>query len=219
MTLPAATLFPQALLPLYIFEPRYRQMLADVLESHRMFVVAMQKPGCIREVPLPVAGIGLVRMCVQHPDGTSHLLLQGLARVALGETLRYKPYRLQQVRLLPSEPASTDHCQCLLQQIRDLVQRRLRLGLPVPPTATWSDPDELIPLTPCTDVMASILESIMGLKNPDFVADLLGATLVRQPEQRQTLLECLNVGERLRLLAAYLEQELARHGNQQEGMP
>ena len=33
MTLPNATLFPQALLPLYIFEPRYRQMLADALHS------------------------------------------------------------------------------------------------------------------------------------------------------------------------------------------
>ena len=34
MTLPNATLFPQALLPLYIFEPRYRRMLADTLASH-----------------------------------------------------------------------------------------------------------------------------------------------------------------------------------------
>jgi len=33
MTLPSATLFPQALLPLYIFEPRYRQMVADTLKS------------------------------------------------------------------------------------------------------------------------------------------------------------------------------------------
>ena len=36
MTLPNATLFPQALLPLYIFEPRHRQMLADALHSNRM---------------------------------------------------------------------------------------------------------------------------------------------------------------------------------------
>ena len=49
MTLPNATLFPQALLPLYIFEPRYRQMLADALHSNRMFSVAMQRPGNSRE--------------------------------------------------------------------------------------------------------------------------------------------------------------------------
>ena len=61
MTLPSATLFPQALLPLYIFEPRYRQMLADTLKHNRMFSVAMQKPGRTRETPCPVAGLGLIR--------------------------------------------------------------------------------------------------------------------------------------------------------------
>ena len=83
MTLPNATLFPQALLPLYIFEPRYRQMLADALHSTRMFSVAMQKPGSTRETPSPVAGLGLIRVSVGHRDGTSHLILQGLARVEL----------------------------------------------------------------------------------------------------------------------------------------
>ena len=64
MTLPSATLFPQALLPLYIFEPRYRQMLADMLRQDRMFTVAMQKPGRIRETPCAVAGLGLIRVSV-----------------------------------------------------------------------------------------------------------------------------------------------------------
>ena len=57
MTLPNATLFPQALLPLYIFEPRYRQMLADVLHTNRMFAVALQKPGRLREVPEESLGV------------------------------------------------------------------------------------------------------------------------------------------------------------------
>src|SRR6266849_10021499 len=98
MTLPNATLFPQALLPLYIFEPRYRQMLADALRSDRMFSVAMQKPGSRREIPSPVAGLGLIRVSVGHRDGTSHLILQGLARVELEETVRYRPYRVQRIR-------------------------------------------------------------------------------------------------------------------------
>jgi ATP-dependent Lon protease len=44
MTVANATLFPQALLPLHIFEPRFRRMLADSLRSHRMFALAMQRP-------------------------------------------------------------------------------------------------------------------------------------------------------------------------------
>src|SRR6266404_9564053 len=84
-SLPASTLFPQALLPLYIFEPRYRKMLADALRSDRMFSVAMQKPGRTREAPSPVAGLGLIRVSVGHNDGSSHLILQGLVRVELAE--------------------------------------------------------------------------------------------------------------------------------------
>src|ERR687884_501924 len=98
MVLPNAILFPQAMLPLYIFEPRYRQMLSDVLDSHRMFSIALQKPGRTRETPSPVAGLGLIRASVANRDGTSQLVLQGVARVQLAEPVRYKPYRVQKIR-------------------------------------------------------------------------------------------------------------------------
>jgi len=45
MPLPGAVLFPHALLPLYIFEPRYREMLAHALAHERMFCVALLRPG------------------------------------------------------------------------------------------------------------------------------------------------------------------------------
>ena len=48
MTLPNATLFPQAMMRLHIFEPRYRRMLEEVLHSRRMFIIAMRKPGSSR---------------------------------------------------------------------------------------------------------------------------------------------------------------------------
>ena len=55
MILRNATLFPGAILLLHIFEPYYRRMLSDVLESHWMFAVAMRRPGTGREVPMPLA--------------------------------------------------------------------------------------------------------------------------------------------------------------------
>src|ERR1044071_3407721 len=100
MTLPNATLFPQALLPLYIFEKRYRQMLADSLSTTRMFSIAMQKPARTRETPSSIASLGLIRVSVGHEDGTSHLILQGMPRVELEETICYKPYRIQRIRPL-----------------------------------------------------------------------------------------------------------------------
>src|SRR2546423_3598279 len=132
MTLPEATLFPQALLPLYIFEPRYRQMLADALHSNRMFSVAMQKPGSTRESPSPVAGLGLIRVSVAHRDGTSHLILQGLTRVELQETLRYKPYRVQRIRPLKTPPCDNVRVDALVAKGRELLEERIGLGVPFP---------------------------------------------------------------------------------------
>src|SRR5207302_8297171 len=132
MTLPNATLFPQALLPLYIFEPRYRQMLADALHSSRMFSVAMQKPGSSRESPSPIAGLGLIRVSVGHRDGTSHLILQGLARVELEELVRYKPYRIQKIRPLETPPCDNVTVDALVAKVRELLEERINLGIPLP---------------------------------------------------------------------------------------
>src|SRR5436190_15311954 len=130
MTLPNVTLFPQALLPLYIFEPRYRRMLADALDSHRMFSVAMRKPGGKREMPVPIAGLGLIRVSVGHNDGTSHLILQGLARVELKEAVLYKPYRIQRIRPLETPPCDNVKVDALVAKVRELLEERIELGLP-----------------------------------------------------------------------------------------
>src|SRR3974377_372950 len=132
MTLPNATLFPQALLPLYIFESRYRQMLADALHSNRMFSVAMQKPGTSRETPSPVAGLGLIRVSVGHRDGTPHRILKGLARVELEKTVRYKPYRIQRIRAIETPPCDSVKVDALVAKLRELLEERIKLGLPFP---------------------------------------------------------------------------------------
>ena len=85
-----ATLFPGEILPLHIFEPRYRRMLSVVLESHRMFAIAMRRPGTRREVPLPLACLGVVMVCVEAPAGTSNLLRNPLERQVVLESLDIK---------------------------------------------------------------------------------------------------------------------------------
>ena len=68
MTLPDTVFFPQALLPLHIFEPRYRHMLRDVLARDRVFAVARldptlaAKPGAV-EPANPIACVGIIRAC------------------------------------------------------------------------------------------------------------------------------------------------------------
>jgi ATP-dependent Lon protease len=201
MTLPNATLFPQALLPLYIFEPRYRQMLADALHSNRMFSVAMRRPGSSRETPLPVAGLGLIRVSVRHKDGTSHLILQGLARVELAEAVRYKPYRVQRIRPLPTPPCDSVAADALLAKVRELVRERLNLGLP------FSFPGEQPPAFPAKEVIG-YLDSI---SNPEQAADLVSCAVLAGASERQAILEAVDVETRLRRLIQFLLRDIRSH--------
>jgi len=200
MTLPNATLFPQALLPLYIFEPRYRQMLADALNSNRMFAVAMQKPGNAREVPLPVAGLGLVRVSVSHRDGTSHLILQGIARVELEEAVRYKPYRIHRIKPMQTPPCDSVAADALLAKVRELLEEWIRLDLPLP--------SPVMPTSPADK--EKILGYLDSITDPEQAADLVSCAVLPDAAERQTILETVDVETRLRRLIQFLLAEIRK---------
>jgi ATP-dependent Lon protease len=205
MTLSNATLFPNALLPLYIFEPRYRRMLQDALNSHRLFCVAMQKLNCTRESPETVAGVGLIRVAVQHDDGTSHVILQGIRRVALGPARRYKPYRMQPLQPLEVPPCDSPAVDALVEKVRELMAARLEMGLPL---GLPLDPDGPAGTSPVA--AKEILRYITDLTNPEQVADLVGCALLQRGEERQTILATLDVEARLRHLVRFLIADLRR---------
>ena len=201
MTLPNVTLFPQALLPLYIFEPRYRRMLDDVLNGPRMFVVAMQKPGNIRETPSRVAGLGLVRIGVDNPGGTSHLIIQGITRVELGQTVRYKPYRVQKISPLQAPDVDNVTTDALVAKVRDLVAERVQLGFHL----SKAQKKETIPsIISAKDVVHYLKE----MQDPDQVADLVSCTLLPSARERQTMLETVDVEPRLKHLIHFLLAEI-----------
>jgi uncharacterized protein len=207
MTLPNATLFPQALLPLFIFEPRYRQMLADALHTHRMFSVAMQKPGSTRESPSPVAGLGLIRVSVSHRDGTSHLILQGLARVELERAVRYKPYRVQRIRPLPTPPCDNVTVDALVAKVRELLLERVDLGLSFPFPVMSPGGHDSGPTPPCFSAK-EVMNYLDSIKDPEQAADLVSCAVLPGGAERQSILETVNVEARLRRLIHFLLAEI-----------
>ena len=99
MTLRGVVLLPSAMMPLRIFEPRYRQMLDDVLSGDRMFAIVREKEDVSPEeaeleLPYEIATVGLVRISKKHDDGTSFVLLQGLHRVRIKSISQEDPYRI-----------------------------------------------------------------------------------------------------------------------------
>ena len=106
--LPHVVLFPEVLLPLHIFEPRYRAMLSDVLDGDGALVIAQvdRDTGRIADV----AGIGVVVDHRSLPDGRSNIVVAGAARVRLDELVledlpRY-PYKRARATRLPELEAS-----------------------------------------------------------------------------------------------------------------
>ncbi|MEY4387575.1 MAG: hypothetical protein RLY20_2858 [Verrucomicrobiota bacterium] len=208
MILANATLFPQALLPLYIFEPRYRRMLADSLASHRMFAVAMQRPNATREQPEPIAGLGLVRVSVEHGDSTSHLILQGIARIQLREAVRYKPYRKHRVELMNTPLADSAAVELLVARLRQLLQQRAELGLPFP-----------FPVTPAPDSKATkpsgispkdVLKYLEDIRDPEQLVDLVSCAVLPDALERQCILETASLESRLRQLIKYVTLDIRR---------
>ena len=207
MTLSNVTLFPQALMPLHIFEPRYRQMLTDVLASNRLFAVAGINGKLLGmenqfEPPYRVASVGIVRACQENNDGTSNLLLQGLCRVEFMEILTDEPYRRVKIRVLASEKPGqeADHNQ-LRQEMARLLRMKQKLGAPMP--------------TEITDFLAKV-------GDPETFVDLAAYSLCENQPLKQKLLETLNIGTRLRLFNRQLQWEIEAiklHRKLQGGLP
>jgi Lon protease-like protein len=190
MPLPGVLLFPHALLPLYIFEPRYREMLEHALSRDRMFAVALLKPQKTRwessDDFFPIAGVGLIRACVGRGDGTSNLILQGLERVRLASFEQEHPFPLAAIKQLESDYTSSVETEALSEKVLELYAKFKHEGRELP---------------------AKVDQYLSDLGDPEMLADLVASTFISDPLRKQRILEELSVNQRLRLLIQYLREE------------
>lgn len=200
MTLQDVTLFPQSMLPLFIFEPRYRRMLEDSLNSHRLFCVAKRKSGTSRDIPSEVAGLGVIRASVDHTNGSSHMILQGLTRIRLEKTVRYKPYRVNNIEVLKTPTSESLQLDANVSRLKDVVTERLDMGVAFPSSGSKEK------LVKAKD----ILNYLNTLEDPGQVADMVACSLLPDSSQRQVILETVSLEQRLKYLVAFLIAEIRR---------
>jgi len=109
--LPDVVLFPQVALPLHVFEPRYRKMVADALETHRTIGMVALRPGWEpdyygRPAVYDHGCAGVIERHEVLPDGRSNIVLRGLSRFRIVEEHGGEPYRLASIELLAEAPSA-----------------------------------------------------------------------------------------------------------------
>ena len=131
--LPTVVLFPRVHLPLHIFEPRYREMVADALDQHRVVGMVLLRPGWEADYHgrPPIYSIGCAGRIIhsaQHPDGRYNIVLEGFERFRIVREDAERSYRSATVERLPDECAL--HQRAGLAGFRDrLEQLLLRPGV------------------------------------------------------------------------------------------
>jgi Lon protease-like protein len=108
--LPGAVLFPGVEMPLHVFEPRYKAMLATALAGEGLIAIATLAPGWEDDetgAPKfhPLATVGVVQNVEALPDGRSNITLLGLERVRLEEEFSDAPFRSARARFVPDRDA------------------------------------------------------------------------------------------------------------------
>jgi uncharacterized protein len=114
--LPNVVLFPQMPLPLHVFEPRYRKMVADVLATHQTIGMTLLQPGWEadyegRPPVYPVGCAGTIERSEPLADGRYNILLRGRTRFRVTGERAGEAYRLAEVESLadrPGDPAEVE---------------------------------------------------------------------------------------------------------------
>ena len=191
-------LFPYSMIPLYVFEARYRKMVRDVLASNRLVAISLQlekEDPAAASAPrvAAIASVGELVLAQELPDGRFNLVVRGRARIGIDEELPTdEPYRLIAAHEIPddqTEPSSD------LEEA-DTALRALVTGL----AESIPDGGELL------KHVAAAQES------PAALANVMAASLVADAKARQRLLETTDVFQRLEQLASEVVALIERVG-------
>lgn len=224
MLLPQCNVFPCGLLPLFIFESRYRAMLAEALRTDRILCVGTLLPESVEpgfqeedcgignahspregkseggalSIPSgeedkrihPFSTAALIRACVGHPDGTSHIVLQGIQRVKFAAWEQHFPFRVARIGAVPTLDSSPELSSACAVRLLQRVLRLLRKNPSISPQ------------------VAARLET---LTDPGHLADFIASHFISCAIRRHPLLAMTEISERL----AYLESILTQSAEQE----
>jgi Lon protease-like protein len=190
--LPNVLLFPNMVVPLHIFEDRYKRMVSDCLRGDRLLGLFLLQPGWDAEgataTPYDVGGMGRITRAARYPNGSMDILLSGLARVHVQRYVQQKPYLIAEIELWPDEPDDSEGVEALTRRMVGLFERFV--------IAKAGQGHEL-------------LKNLKLLASP---IDFLHFVVTNMPldlHQKQEILNLRPIDERITMMITFLNRELS----------
>jgi Lon protease-like protein len=197
--LPNVLLFPNMVVPLHIFEERYKRMVSDCLQGNRLLGLFLLKPGWDEEgaVPTPydVGGMGRITRAARYPNGTMDILLSGLARVHVLNYVQEKPYLIAEVEMWPDEPDDSEGVEALTRRMVGLFERFV--------VAKAGEGHEL-------------LKNLKLLASPIDLLHLVVTNMPLDVHQKQEILNLHPIDERVTMMITFLNRALSSPTQQSE---
>ena len=187
--LPNSVTFPHGVLPLHIFEPRYRDMIEDAMSDNRMMCVAnlrKKESVDVASCTSKIGYIGLIRASSKQDDGCSNLILHCLLRVEFSSWEGDSVYPKANIKpLINMNKKPTAASELTMSSLRDAMTRHL-----------VKSPKLLVTKT------NEILDRFD--KDLDTLTDVVAQQFIDKPSLRQSLLEDLDPMSRAETLIRYL---------------
>jgi len=194
--LPNTVFFPKTILPLRVFEPRYRTLVIDALDKKKLIGVPLLKAGYEKNYEghppvYSIFGYGEIVNTEKLPDGQFNILLQGLGRARMMVELKTELcYRTVVALCIPEEE----------KVARNVLTTRLK-----------RIQESFLPLLPVfPQFPKKFREVLFQLNDPEVFCHFAAMHLIEEAEDRQRMLEFNTLDERLKALEEWMGQELLR---------
>jgi ATP-dependent Lon protease len=184
--------FPQSMSPLAIGQERSVRLIDDVVAGDRLLALVTAKDSTL-EAPswddiYEIGTVALVHKMIKVPDGTLRILVQGIERIKLEHRLDSDPYLLGEFSALPDVLIETPEVEALTRNVQGLFARIIGLAPYLP---------------------EELQLAAANVDDPSALCHLVASTLrTIKTEERQEILEEVNVEQRLRLVSQILNREL-----------
>lgn len=182
--------YPQMLIPLIVGREKSIKLVEEALSGNKLIGMCMQKTPIEEPTPDDINKIGTVGIIVRSlkfPDNTLRLFVQGLQRIKIIEFIQTEPYFKAKIELIEEKIEKTVEIEGLMRNLLNLFQKMA----------------SLIPQFP-----EELLINAMNIQEPGRLADFIAFNTNLNINEKQEILETIDVKERLQKVTYYLTREL-----------